>query len=436
MIQFESTRHRAPPVDFFEALLQGLAPDGGLYNPTALPNLQAYRRVAQQDFAVAARALAAAYDQRLAYSQDTYRSVIFPFAPHFQPLNRNIALLELFHGPTGAFKDFGASFLAYSMSRALQQQRRSVTILTATSGDTGSAVAHAFYRKEHINVVVLYPAGRVSTLQRQQICTFGENIHPLEVAGSFDDCQRLVKQSFQDDALRRQLLLTSANSINIGRLLPQQFYYHYAYQHARQQAAGRIFMVVPSGNLGNLTAALLAIRSDPQIAGAIVASNANRVFPQYLRSGRYRPHPSKTTYSNAMDVGRPSNFERLQMLFDNRLAAIRQVIPWAVAVSNRHTLLTIQQIYRHYGSIVDPHTATGLYAAQRFLASAQSRSDDYLVVLATAHPAKFGDVLYKALGLQEPLPARFETILHRQSQATPIAAHWPALRALLIGRFG
>ena len=412
-----------------------MAPDGGLYNPTAVPNLQTYRRVAQQDFAVTAQALATAYDPRLAYSLDTYRTAIFPFAPRLQPLNRNIALLELFHGPTGAFKDFGASFLAYSMSHALQQRQRKATILTATSGDTGGAVAHAFYHKPHINVVVLYPAGRVSTLQRQQICAYGENIHPLEVAGSFDDCQHLVKQSFQDEALRRQLLLTSANSINIGRLLPQQFYYHYASQRAGEQAVGRRFVVVPSGNLGNLTAALLAIKSDPQIGGAIVASNANRVFPQYLRSGRYKPRPSKITYSNAMDVGSPSNFERLQMLFDNQRAAIRQVIPWAVAVSNHRTLLTMRQIYRHYGSIIDPHTATGLYAAQRFLASTQSRANDYLIVLATAHPAKFGAVVYKALGLREVLPTRFEAILHRQSHATPIAAHWPTLRELLIARF-
>ena len=433
MIQFESTRRTAPKVDFFEALLQGLAPDGGLYNPTVLPRAIRSPSVSRFNFAACAQAVARQYDRRLNYSLATYRA-IFPFAPQVRMIDTNMALLELFHGPTCAFKDYGASFLAHAMDEELRRRTQHITILTATSGDTGSAVAHAFYQRAHIKVAVLFPAGRISPLQRQQITCYGNNIHALEVAGSFDDCQRLVKEAFGDQALNEQIALSSANSINIGRLLPQQFYYHFGYWNVRRHHSGRIFFCVPSGNLGILTAGLLAQQCERGIAGFIAASNANRVFPRYLRRGSYRPRSSRPTLSNAMDVGRPSNLERLRALFNDNIQDIRRAIPLAVAVSDRRTLHTIRAIYQRYHIIVDPHTATGLHAAHRFLTS-HSRPDDLVVVVATAHPAKFSATVMRALGVEPPLPPQLQAVLHKQSYCTSIPADYDHLRGLLLQKF-
>jgi threonine synthase len=318
-VRFASASRPDLPVGFREALFTGLAPSGGLYHPVDAPDLSpriaSLERIPSfQD--VAAEACAAILSPDI--PEDQSRALArraLPFSPVLRRVDEHVLLLELFHGPTCAFKDFGAQFLATAMEALLEGETRRIQILVATSGDTGSAVAHAFHGRANIDVVILYPSGRVSDLQEKQLTTLGGNVHALEVQGSFDDCQRLVKQAFQDPGLRTRLRLTSANSINVGRLLPQCLYYLFAGTR-REELRGTIPTIcVPSGNFGNLTAGVYAWRWGLPVRGFIAATNVNDVVPVYLKSGRFVPRPSARTLSNAMDVGNPSNFERLTEVF-------------------------------------------------------------------------------------------------------------------------
>ena len=318
---FRSTRSSSGAISFSETIFQGLAPDGGLYCPTSAPDLKDLFNsfTGHTSFCD----LAATVTYKL-FSPEITRPTAakiarraFDFSPSLERLEQGIYLLKLYQGPSFAFKDFGACFLAACMEEFLAQKDRRAIILVATSGDTGSAVAKAFFRRQNIDVVILYPSGRVSRLQEKQLTTVGANVTALEVNGTFDDCQRMAKEAFTDIELRGHLNLTSANSINAGRLIPQAFYYIYAYTRIKEISNEKLIFCVPSGNFGNLTAGVYAWKWGLPVEAFVAATNVNDVVPEYLQTGIFKPRPSIATCSNAMDVGNPSNFVRLQSIFDN-----------------------------------------------------------------------------------------------------------------------
>jgi threonine synthase len=389
-------------VTFREAVLRGLAPDGGLYLPTSLlpitPDvLTSWRGLPIDDVAVRVLThLVGDEFDRAAFAGLVREAFDFP-APTV-PLKDGIAVLELFHGPTLAFKDFGARFLARIFGYLLKERGDHATILVATSGDTGSAVAQGFHGVPRVQVVVLYPAGKVSRFQEAQMATLGENVRAVRVPGTFDDCQRLVKQAFLDNRLER-LNLSSANSINIGRLLPQTVYYVASWLAAGK--AGDVVFAVPSGNLGNLTAGVIAQRLGLPVGRFVAATNLNDVLPEYLRTGIYRARPARPTLSNAMDVGDPSNFPRLAQIHGEALDALRANIV-GLSVSEDETRRTIREVYHTDGYVLDPHGAVGVAAALRIRKETGERRP--IIALATAHPAKFGDVIREELGFYPELP--------------------------------
>jgi threonine synthase len=403
-MQLTSTQRRAPVAGFREALRRGLAPDGGLYLPVGLPrvshaDLEAWRGL---PFHAIARQLA----RRLLDGEftpevlDRIVGAALDFPVPVRPLRDGLWLLELFHGPTLAFKDFGARFLARLFGEVLREAGGDATVLVATSGDTGSAVARGFAGIAGTRVVVLYPAGKVSPFQESQMATIGGNVTAVRVAGAFDDCQRLVKAAMLDPDLAG-LRLTSANSINIGRLLPQTFYYVSACLVATAERGGPAVFSVPSGNLGNLTAGVMAARMGLPVERFVAATNANDVLPEYLGTGAFRPRASIPTMSNAMDVGDPSNFPRLAAMYDGSAARMGDAIA-GLRVSEPETRAAIRDAYRRFGSVLDPHAAVAYSAALRYQEVTATRAP--IVVLATAHPAKFAGVIREELGFEPELP--------------------------------
>jgi threonine synthase len=436
----------SPPVSFREALFAGLAPDGSLYRPVEQPDLSQLFASFGPDTGYAdlaarttAALLAPEVDDSLARR---IAARAFAFPPALRRLDEQRLLLELFHGPTCAFKDFGAQFLAAAMEAFVEAAGERLQVLVATSGDTGSAVAHAFHGRTGIDVVILYPSGRVSELQERQLTTLGGNVHALEVGGSFDDCQRLAKEAFRDPELRRRLRLTSANSINIGRLLPQAFSYLWAAAQlhgatgvngAGEGRPAPVFCV-PSGNFGHLTAGVYAWRWGLPVRRFVAATNANDEVPAYLATGRFVPRPSLATLSNAMDVGDPSNFERLADVFGGSAAAMAGVID-GCAVSDDDTRDGMRRTWERLGVLVDPHTAVGCVAAERFIASGACPQSD-VIVLATAHPGKFAATVRGATGREPELPERLARCLRLPKQATLVGTGLDGLRNLLLERFG
>ena len=440
-MQVRSTRDPGVRLSFSASLLSGLPPGGGLYQPDPVPDLRP--EIAALPDRASFRELAAAMTARLfaeelasspagpAVAARDVSEAAFPFAPVLSWLHDDLALLELFHGPTCAFKDFGASFLATLLARQLRASPdgQRVVVLVATSGDTGGAVARAFWRRSGIDVVLLYPSGRISRLQEQQLTALGDNVHALEVTGSFDDCQRLVKAALADPELASAARLCPANSISLGRLLPQAFYYLFA--GVRLRSRGRPLFCVPSGNFGNLTAGVYAAWWGLPVAGFLAATNRNDVVPRYLDSGELSPHPSFATLSNAMDVGDPSNFERILARFKHEHAAVRAHLR-GCAVSDADTLATMRDVYRRDGRLVDPHTAVGLAAARRLRASAGAGGGQPLVVLATADAGKFPETVRRATGVEPPVPPSLQELLERPKQATLMEARSAALRAYIL----
>ncbi|HAL57889.1 MAG TPA: threonine synthase [Bacteroidetes bacterium] len=440
-MKFRSIVGKSPAVTFREALLQGMAPDGSLYVPERIPPLPAscLDQLRFHSLHTLGQEVLSLFIDEIP-SEDLLQIVrkAWTFPIPLVQIESDLFLLELFHGPTLAFKDVGARFMAQVLSYLLGKEERRITIAVATSGDTGSAVAHGFFGVPHIEVFVLYPSGKISRLQEQQMTTLGGNIHAIEVDGTFDDCQRLVKQALTDEELVRTRNLTTANSINLGRLLPQITYYVWAVAQL-QRMIGRTSsdgvvqtpsVVVPSGNFGNLTAALYAGSMGAPIKSFVAATNANDVVPEYLKSGTYTPRPSVQTYSNAMDVGDPSNLARLQALYGFDVGRIQRDIE-AMSVSDDETVAEIRQTFERTGRILDPHTAVGVSAARRMLAAGRISSP--VIVTATAHPAKFPEVVEKALGKQIPLPSALEQALKLPKQSTPLPADFRAWRGLLMG---
>jgi threonine synthase len=412
-VKFSSTRGRCAPVDFRDAVFKGLAEDGGLYHPVTMPDLREVFRGLDPEapFVETARRVAIALFADDLGGEGVERVVrrAFGFEPVLVQVDERRFVLELFHGPSYAFKDFGAGFLSAAMEEMLARRGGEAVILVATSGDTGSAVARAFVGRRGIRVVILYPSGRVSPLQEMQLTTVGGNVTALEVKGSFDDCQRMVKEAFLDKELSRAFPLTSANSISLGRLLPQAFYYIHAAARLRRMSPGLTapWFCVPSGNFGNLTAGVYAWRWGLPVAGFVAATNANDVVPQYLAGGVFRPRASVQTLSNAMDVGNPSNFERLSAVFGGSARDMNEMIRGAV-VTDAETLATIREVQATHGLLLDPHTAVGWKAATRLIESGGNGPGGpffgSVVTLATAHPAKFLETIREATGREPALP--------------------------------
>ena len=428
---FASSRGGAAVSAFSTALLQGLAPDGGLYVPQRWPQLppedfQGAHALAE----VGARLLApfVAGDE-LAPQLDEILSEAFNFpAPRIGLTDDDrLSSLELFHGPTAAFKDFGARFLAAAFARLPATHARPLTILVATSGDTGGAVAAAFHGRAGIKVVVLFPKGLVSPTQERQLTCWGGNVRALAVRGTFDDCQRLVKQAFLDESLRARTALASANSINLGRLLPQSIYYAATSLDILRRYGERASFIVPSGNLGNALACLWARQLGLPIGEVILAHNANRAVPDFLASGEWRPRPSIATLASAMDVGNPSNMERLRALFPE-LQELRGAVS-ACSVTDAEIRTRIRVGYEEYGQIWCPHTAIAAEAWERL--PEEKRARGRWVLVATAHPAKFPEIVEPLIGRAVPVPPSLAALFARPSESTELDADLAALRALL-----
>lgn len=417
-----STRGKAPQVSFKEAVLAGLAPDGGLYVPVAIERKpdswwSAQRSKSFQDIAIAmASDLAGDEIDRETITEIVRQALNFPV--RVVELERGLGVVELFHGPTFAFKDFGARTLAQLMV-TLNDRADPLTILVATSGDTGSAVAHAFLGVAGTRVVVMYPEGQVSAVQEAQFTTLGGNVTAVAVQGTFDDCQRLAKEAFADPQLQARVRLTSANSISLGRLIPQMFYH--AFAALRFKVETPLSISVPSGNFGNLVAGVMARKMGTPIDSFSAPTTVNDTVPRYFQTGKLEPRPSVRTSANAMDVGSPSNLERLQWLFDGDLAAMRKVITTR-AYSDDDVRGAIAELYTKYGYIADPHTAIGYLG--------RSRATNALF-LATAHPAKFRDVVEPVIGKPVPLPQALAETLARKKDVRRIGPTLGELAKLL-----
>ena len=398
-MKYYSTRdnERKSPFSLKDAAFAGLAPDGGLFIPEYVPqvDMAEVERLADISYADMATYLAQTlFDDIPAEDMERLVKDAYDFPIRLNSFAEGLYNLELFHGPTYAFKDFGARFMGRMLGYL--NDGEPITILAATSGDTGSAVAHGFYGVDNVRVVVLFPDGKVSPLQEAQMTTLGGNIFPLKVAGNFDDCQRLVKSMFQDKELRSKVRITSANSINLLRWIPQSFYYFYAYcQWKKVTGKDSPTVVVPSGNYGNLAAGMLAKRMGLPIKDFVAASNANDVVPEYLQTGEYRPRPSVRTVANAMDVGAPSNFERMMWLCGSQYDAMVAEMK-GYSCSDQQIKDAVAEIYNEYGYVSDPHSAVGYLAAKEFSA------DGFW--LSTAHAAKFCEVIEDAVGIMPELP--------------------------------
>ncbi len=413
-------------------MLRGLAPDGGLYLPVEIARhspeeLEEFRGLPFTEVCFrVVRPFATPDVPEEVLWQIVSEAINFPV--NLVSLSPGLHILELFHGPTLAFKDFGARFMARLMGYFVRGETRSLTVLVATSGDTGSAVAHGFLQVPGIRVVILYPSKRISEAQEKQFTTLGENITALEVAGTFDDCQRLVKQAFTDEELNKRTWLTSANSINIGRLLPQMFYHVAAYRQL-PVASVPLIVSVPSGNFGNLTAGIFAKRIGLPVAKYVASTNANDVVPEYLRTGEFHPRAAQATYSNAMDVGNPNNFPRLLDLCRNRLEYVQKEI-WGHGATDEETLAAMKMLHEKFGYIADPHTAVGVLGWEAYKREHPDPAQG--LVLATAHPAKFADVVMKAIGTAPPLPDRLAAYLKRDKLSLPISSSYDEFKQFLL----
>jgi threonine synthase len=431
-LRYLSSRGGAPAVTLSEAIRQGLAPDGGLYVPTRLPDV---------DVAAAARAAGLPDVARSALDgffqgdrlepklADIVRAAFdFP-APTtaVEKCQEPLFVLELFHGPTAAFKDFGARFLAETLERAQSPAEPPMTILVATSGDTGGAVAAAFHGRPWVRVVILYPKGLVSDRQEQQLTCWGENVRALRVAGTFDDCQRLVKEAFVDAGLRARHHFSSANSINVGRLLPQMVYYAASSLDVQRRTGKSASYVIPAGNLGNAFAAMWARAVGFPVGRIILAHNANRTVPDFLRDGEWRPRPSVQTLASAMDVGNPSNMERVRALYPT-FATVSEHLS-AESVDDATIRRRIGEDFMRFGREWCPHTATAAEVYQRL--SERERRDNPWILVATAHPAKFNDIVEPIIGKSVEVPPALARLLALPRHFTDIAPSLGALAAVL-----
>ena len=431
-MRFTSTRNAETNVGFAEALLKGLSPDGGLYVPRSWAQLEPASFAGETQLPPIANRLLEPFvaGDGLAEALPAITAEAFNFPAPLVPLGDSgrLGVLELFHGPTAAFKDFGARFLAASMSRLRKPQDRPLTILVATSGDTGGAVAAAFHKRPGIQVAVLFPQGMVSPTQERQLTCWGGNVRSFEVRGTFDDCQRMVKQAFLDPQLSEHTELSSANSINLGRLLPQAVYYASSSLSIWRQYGERASFVVPSGNLGNVVACIWARKVGLPIGEIVLAHNVNQAVPDYIASGHWRPRPSVATLASAMDVGDPSNMERLRALFPD-IGDLRAAVS-ATVVDDAAIRNSIRRGYESFGQMWCPHTATAAEAYNRLPPERQQAGR--WVIVSTAHAAKFREIVEPLIGTPVPVPQTLAELFARPTKCFEIGGDLQSLRAALL----
>jgi threonine synthase len=430
-MHFKSTRNAALKTGFTDAVIQGIAPDGGLYVPDEWPRLAPTDFGDASDLSRIAGTVLEPFvaGDRLESKLADITTDAFDFPAPLVPLTQDerLSVLELFHGPTAAFKDFGARFLASTFARARTSQDPPLHILVATSGDTGGAVAAAFHNRPGVGVSVLFPKGLVSPTQEHQLTCWGGNVRSFCVRGTFDDCQRMVKEAFADPELRSRLQLSSANSINLGRLLPQTVYYVATSLAVWRKHGEPASFIVPSGNLGNVVACLWARRMGLPIDGIVLAHNANRAVPDYFESGEWRPRASIPTPACAMDVGNPSNMERMGSLLPD-IAAVRSAAS-ACSVTDAEILARIRTDFGKYGRVWCPHTAVAAEAYERL--PAERRSKGRWILAATAHPAKFREIVEPLIGREVRVPEALARLFARPSECIEIDANLSALRGAL-----
>lgn len=432
-MQFYSLNKKSPDVNFKDATINGQAPDKGLYFPHEIP--QVSRELIHDIENISNEEIA--YQVIKPYVGDTIaepdlrriasETVNFPI-PLVQ-VNETVHSLELYHGPTLAFKDVGARFMSRCLGHFVKGGDKKVTVLVATSGDTGGAVASGFYNVDGVEVVILYPSGKVSSVQEKQLTTMGNNITALEVQGNFDDCQQMVKAAFMDAELGKKYFLTSANSINVARWLPQQFYYFFAYKQWKEKTNPPV-ICVPSGNFGNICAGLLANAGGLPIKHFIAATNVNDVVPVFFESGQYEPRKAVATISNAMDVGDPSNFVRIMQLFQQQVSALKNKVS-SVRVTDTTTKQTLLEVYQKYHYLCDPHGAVAYHALENYL---HNHPGDKGIFLETAHPVKFYDVVEPVIHETVAVPEAIQQQLKLEKKSIVIKNSPDDLKAFLLNR--
>jgi len=428
---YYSTNYQSPKVNFKDATINGQAPDKGLYFPEDIPQLDKnfllnIDQYSKEEIAfIVIKNYIGDIIPKNELEKIVSETINFDFP--LIKIEKDIFSLELYHGPTLAFKDVGARFMSRCLGYFVQHDDKKITVLVATSGDTGGAVANGFYDVAGVDVIILYPSGKVSSVQELQLTTLGKNIRALEIDGTFDDCQCLVKQAFADETLQQKLFLTSANSINIARWLPQQFYYFFAYKQWQDKSMPPVISV-PSGNFGNICAGLLAHRSGLPVQHFIAACNANDVVYEYLETGNYKARQSVSTISNAMDVGNPSNFVRILELFDKEFKSLKNVMS-SFSISDDETRAAIKQVLLSNNYLLDPHGAVGYLGLKRYL---QSRPHLAGIFLETAHPVKFYDVVEPVTEKPVPMPEAIKQLLGRKKLSIKMGVEYEEFKEYLL----
>ena len=421
-MQFYSLNKKAPKVSFKDAVITGIAPDKGLYFPESITPLsksffEEIENLSNQEIAfnvIHQFVSDEIPDEKLKKILANVLDFNFPVVE----IEDNVVTLELFHGPTMAFKDVGARFMANCLGYFSKDSKNEVTVLVATSGDTGGAVANGFLGVKGVKVVILYPSGKVSDIQERQLTTLGQNITALEVDGTFDDCQKMVKNAFLDEELLQKMQLTSANSINVARWLPQLFYFLFAYKQSKPQGKEIVFSV-PSGNFGNICAGMVAQKLGMPVKHFVAATNVNDTIPEFMKTGKYNPKTSTATISNAMDVGDPSNFIRIRHLFKDDLAQISQRLS-SFSFSDEETREAMKHIYNTSKYIADPHGAVGYLGLKKYQ---KTQPNTYGIFLETAHPVKFLDVVEEVIPEKLAIPSQIEKVMHKKKKSIHIKTY-------------
>jgi len=421
-MKFYSLNNHSIQTSFKEAVIAGIAPDKGLYFPESITPLSPdfFENIEQlSNHEIAFKAIHQFVSDDI--TDEALKEIIantLDFDFPVVEVEENVATLELFHGPTMAFKDVGARFMANCLGYFSEGEKQEVTVLVATSGDTGGAVANGFLGVEGVKVVILYPSGKVSDIQEKQLTTLGQNIEAMEVNGTFDDCQRMVKTAFLDTEITNHKKLTSANSINVARWLPQLFYFLFAYKQAKSKGKEIVFSV-PSGNFGNICAGMVAQKLGMPIKHFVASTNVNDVVPKFMEKGIYEPMPSKATISNAMDVGDPSNFIRIRNLYQDNLEELRKNLS-SYSFTDEATKAIMKEVYVKTGYVMDPHGAVGYLGLKEYQ---KSNPDTFGIFLETAHPVKFLDVVEETLGVSPEIPPQIMKVMDKEKKSISIATY-------------
>jgi threonine synthase len=432
-MKYYSLNKTAPIADFKEATIRGLAPDKGLYFPESIPkhHRDFFEEINKYSDEEIAFKIIEPYTDDTIPENELKRIVAetINFEIPLKKVSENIFSLELFHGPTLAFKDIGARFMSRCLGYFVKNNDKKITVLVATSGDTGGAVANGFFNVDGVEVVILYPTGKVSSVQEKQLVTLGNNIHALEIKGTFDDCQQMVKQAFSDKYLNEKLFLTSANSINVARWLPQQFYYLFAWKQWNDKNNPPVISV-PSGNFGNICAGILAHISGLPVKHFIAACNANKVVPDFLQTQNFQPQKAIATISNAMDVGNPSNFVRILELFNHQFSDLKKMLS-SYSISDKETRETIKAVFENENYLLDPHGAVAWSALKKYLNQHPQQKGFFL---ETAHPVKFYDVVEPVIQQKISIPEIIKSILQKEKQSLKMEPDFEMLKEYLLNK--